>query len=270
MLPTELAWHVGLLLDTAADLRAFCMTTHQLYALWHSRHFRTEWFCRHHPLFADLVPRNRPISCHIHPAAPPGQVLMDANALRLKLPLEPTWLRYWAVWFKAESNSTRQLPVLPQDASLRNACVIHAWRNVIHILLRNQVLPSALYDEPGERSYCIGETDPVTGKQWIGPDFLKLLTWFLDACAADEAYFAQLDGGQTDKVLPEGFINASRYAWLAHEFRPYWVDDMLSRAFHGIPEMWEMWIEHQGMEAKWLFNGSGLQAFCNDVKQIQL
>lgn len=244
-----------------------------LHQLLKAKRFRLNWLEYNHPRYASILTSNvskstpgsssaefQPTRSELrHAALQSPQVIIDATRLKIRLP-RSAFRCYFSIWV---SQFNKKLPVLPEDASLRDSLVIHAWRQLIPCFLQNQLLPPS--DDPREMREIFRGARQEGGRQFIGPDFRELWKWLRSVVDADEEFmdaYLQDQEAETENILPEGLLQASRYyAWLTSEFQPGWIQAMLKMAFGTVSARWKSWICSTGNQDEFEFDKPGSSNF---------
>ncbi|KAJ3413026.1 hypothetical protein HDV05_008617 [Chytridiales sp. JEL 0842] len=193
------------------------------------------------------------------------KILIDANALLIRLP-RSIWHAYFTYWLQLYEPN-RFLPVLPTDGKLRDAFVINAWNEVIPRLVRNQLLPPFSATQNNNNNNVQNESDAQRSTT-TGPDFYNLSAWFLDACREDGNYLNERENNPeltTTKVLPEGLLEATQYAWLTQSFRAAWFSYLMDFAVRDQAEIWTRYMFEMGRGEKYVYDDEGLKWFKKEL-----
>lgn len=245
-LPTEVISHVALSIDDCSALVSFSLTNHRHHKLIQSSVFRTQWI------------ENR-LSCANNTAVDfkeytqkPATLFVDANRLQVRLPLDAC-KSYLENWLINCPEFGKKPPVLPEDGLIREAFIVHAWKEAIPRFIRNQLMPPFHHNDRDQFKSCDG---------YIGPDFQRLSIWLVTFCAR---IFSN-NWAESTELLPEGFFEAVQDPALMSSFRPGWIQKSINIACGGVSEQWKSWISQRGMNNA-TFDERDFEHFQNMLKK---
>ncbi|KAJ1528998.1 hypothetical protein HK096_009798 [Nowakowskiella sp. JEL0078] len=254
-MPLEVVSRIALSISSVTDFVRFCSCTKTLRTLYLNVSFRRNWFA--------IWMKNYPPECDSEERKVLAEIAKEkcvpfaaANWIRLKLPTSELhdYMRRWAI----NCLGARKMPILPSDAKIRDAFVVHFWIRALPMFLWNQLSVVDMVDSnesPAAIPLIHGINDGTADvKRLAGPDFSSILKFVFEFCDSDSSSLNE-DGGidpwhgnqdtiiKTTKILPEGLFEATRYSWIS-DLRSDWVKQFSKTAFGGVVQEWEKLINN--------------------------